>query len=649
MRSNWCLLPVLIPALAVALAGAVPQQQDASLGLRDQEYIFRRDGDHHAHGHGHHAQPIVELNETEVTLYHAPTPPSYWTIDLVDRVPGEKRYPGFMALHALFMGLAFFGALPVGIALRSVKHALHGFTMILFYTFVALGLASSGIYRKLTPNMYEGQKHGVQGYFFLFVACLLSTLDIIALVGRAVSYVKAVRSGEAFSFKAFWRTVILDQEEHIGADGAEYTNLVVEEPEEYDAAELKAKEIEGSEEGSSEPIHVRRARFVEPINTSYIPEEGDDDHHETAQWANSVTRSYPQSANSERTLFGPRSPRTSMHSDETLHDLGHWMNTKKTSLLRRVGRGVFATAERALVFAGLMQVISGIVIYTGGCRQNYINGCLAHLIKGGIFWCYGLVTFARFLGSFSELGWAWNRTPHREYVSAEFVECAVIFTYGITNTWMERFGANPGDPYTTKQVQHISIAVMFWFAGLVGMGIESKRFRRWLASGATAAIPPSSRSQEAIAEPPSYIASFNPFPALCIGITGAAMSAHFQTYLFQVQIHMLWGYLLSAFAVLRCLTYFFLWLGPPRSILPSRPPTEALASFFLACGGLVFMFSTEELTIAAMRQGHDDMMMFLNVAVAITCLACCWTLCIVAFKGWLKSHTHAAVKFHSSA
>ena len=73
----------------------------------------------------------------------------------------------------------------------------------------------------------------------------------------------------------------------------------------------------------------------------------------------------------------------------------------------------------------------------------------------------------------------------------------------------------------------------------------------------------------------------------------------------QVQIHALWGNLLVAFAVLRCLTYFFLWLGPPKSMLPSRPPTEALGSFFLACGGLVFIFSTEEITIAAMRRGRD--------------------------------------------
>ena len=81
--------------------------------------------------------------------------------------------------------------------------------------------------------------------------------------------------------------------------------------------------------------------------------------------------------------------------------------------------------------------------------------------EGGIFWCYGLLTFARFLGTFSEYGWAWNRTPARNanYVSAEFVESLVIFLYGITNTWMERFGIAPGTPFSTKEVQHISIAV----------------------------------------------------------------------------------------------------------------------------------------------------------------------------------------------
>lgn len=101
---------------------------------------------------------------------------------------------------------------------------------------------------------------------------------------------------------------------------------------------------------------------------------------------------------------------------------------------------------------------------------------------------------------------------------------------------MERFGAKPGDAYTTKEIQHISIAVMFWFAGLVGMGLESRRLRRWLAAVATSSLMVSNGNSDDVAEPASYGASFNPFPALVIGVTGAAMSAHFQTYLFQVGV-----------------------------------------------------------------------------------------------------------------
>ena len=203
---------------------------------------------------------------------------------------------------------------------------------------------------------------------------------------------------------------------------------------------------------------------------------------------------------------------------------------------------------------------------------------------------------------------------------------------------MERFGAKPGDPFTTKEIQHIGIAVMFWFAGLVGMGIESKTIRNWLALPASTLASQFQPDSDdiVVTPPPSYRGSFNPFPALVIGVTGLAMAAHAQVYLFQVQIHMLWGQLLAGFALLRFLTYFFLWVSPPKSILPSRPPTEALGAFFLACGGLMFQFSLEELDLAAMRRGHDDMMMFLNVAVAVTCLAFCWVLVIVTFKAWLQ-------------
>lgn len=119
MRSHWRALPFLIPALAAAFVGAAPSAQDtvelaARSGTVVHELIPRDGGHEHGHGHNHHVQPLLELNETEVLLYHQPTPPSYWTIDLVDHDPEHSRYPSLMGLHIIFMSLAFFGALPIG-------------------------------------------------------------------------------------------------------------------------------------------------------------------------------------------------------------------------------------------------------------------------------------------------------------------------------------------------------------------------------------------------------------------------------------------------------------------------------------------------------------------------------------------------------
>lgn len=349
--------------------------------------------------------------------------------------------------------------------------------------------------------------------------------------------------------------------------------------------------------------------------------------------------------------------------------------SSRLDIFRTIVRYTRVVAARSLPVLAFATSYTGLAVYTGSCRGGYKNVCLAHGIKGGIFFWFGLLTFGRYLGAYADCGWAWNKRPsvqaarstsrsqsawRRSMPSAEFVECLVIFIYGVSNTWMERFGAAPGDPYTIKQIQHISIAVMFWFAGLMGMLLETKWIRNMLsfpiAYNHVAAVPlrevrhryrhsTGTRNEGADADldllldaqtqPASYSASFNPFPALVIGITGVAMAAHHQDYQYEVAIHMLWGQLLAGFALLRCLTYFLLWLRPPTaSVLPSRPPTEALAAFSLCCGGLVFMLSSEEVSFAAMRSGYGDFMAILNVAVAVVALLFCWTTVLMMLKGW---------------
>lgn len=109
---------VAVPSLIASPADLAARNPSfgSSFGLSKREDVALfspRDGHEHGHGHGTGA-PIVELNETDVLLGHALTPLSYWSIDIDGYRPGETRHPGLMALHAIMMTLAFFGALPAG-------------------------------------------------------------------------------------------------------------------------------------------------------------------------------------------------------------------------------------------------------------------------------------------------------------------------------------------------------------------------------------------------------------------------------------------------------------------------------------------------------------------------------------------------------
>ena len=64
----------------------------------------------------------------------------------------------------------------------------------------------------------------------------------------------------------------------------------------------------------------------------------------------------------------------------------------------------------------------------------------------------------------------------------------------------------------------IQILYRFWFAGLMGMLLESRRVRRFLAMIVG--------RHEDSREPASYAFSFNPIPGLVI----AVVSMHFQTH-----------------------------------------------------------------------------------------------------------------------
>lgn len=65
---------------------------------------------------------------------------------------------------------------------------------------------------------------------------------------------------------------------------------------------------------------------------------------------------------------------------------------------------------------------------------------------------------------------AWNVKPrsasNRWTPSAEFVESALIFTYGATNIFLEHLGRWGGE-WSFEDLEHISITVLFIGGGLV--------------------------------------------------------------------------------------------------------------------------------------------------------------------------------------
>lgn len=99
------------------------------------------------------------------------------------------------------------------------------------------------------------------------------------------------------------------------------------------------------------------------------------------------------------------------------------------------------------------------------------------------------------------------------------------------------------------------------------------------------------RAEHALREPDTYPFSMNPLPALVILLTGIMMSSHTQESMVSSMVHRQWGNLLTGASVARGATYLLTWLRPPRSVYPSRPPTELLAAFGLIAGGIIFMAS----------------------------------------------------------
>lgn len=320
-----------------------------------------------------------------------------------------------------------------------------------------------------------------------------------------------------------------------------------------------------------------------------------------------------------------------------------------------------------------------------GQGQRVFN-LLAHFIKGEIFLLLGVLSLTRYCGCFSGVGGAWNysfvdfssfSTPsskgadnhansgingigsggsnvkqslwirlHRMVnpnggliCSFEFFESLLIFIYGCSNVFLEHLASTDG-VWKAKDLQHVSIAFMYFGAGLCGLITEYKlsSWRRSLfeknASAEMNKLADNGFSNKLVS--PGF--SPNPFPVFTIFWTGVLMSKHAQPSALSTEIHVQWGSLLTYGSFFRIITFFIMSYYPnaARDIFkPAKPLTELITSFCLICGGMVFMESTDQVIEALAYRGLTPMFT-INVSVGIVSLIMAWIMTLCAVKDWLR-------------
>ncbi len=261
------------------------------------------------------------------------------------------------------------------------------------------------------------------------------------------------------------------------------------------------------------------------------------------------------------------------------------------------------------------------------------------------------------MGCFADLGWAWNLKPTRTEVgqwksnipSAEFTESFVIWLYGASHIFLEHLGAW-GHEWSAQDFEHVSIAVMFFGGGLCGMLAESSSVRRFLNTDVdempTRTDIDLKEALELRAMPKQYTTSLNPVPALIIILLGIMMSSHHQDSMVATQVHSQWGILLVGFGLARICTYMLMFLSPPKSVYPTRPPTELVASFCLISGGIIFCASARDIVHYMERTGLMAMFV-LTVTCGFTAFIMAYEIIVLSLKGWAtrKERKSSALKY----
>ncbi|KAI5204809.1 hypothetical protein E4T39_03445 [Aureobasidium subglaciale] len=541
-------------------------------------------GDEHEHSGMAMNMESMHINTTMGAVTASAAPTNYF------------RYPefaGWLYAHIALMTIAWAVVLPLAVVFSIARSRFTLPTQFAFLAVNALGLFTSIVYDAKTPDLYPNNAHHKMGW--------------------AVTCIAVVWFLMTFGNLYMARTEKAERRHAMTTDNIAQYDRLQEHRWSGDSSHDSATLCSGSRSPSSDSISLHK--FEDP---------GDDEEENVG----SEEQGFIQRNKVDRFL-SRKIPRISF---------GRALTAFRT---------VHTLIERCMPVLGFVGLISGGVVSGGLYRDRLIFSGLAHAVKGGIFFWYGILTLGRWMGAFSDFGWAWNVKPRQPMVSrfaaglpsAEFVESFVIWLYGASNVFLEHLNAW-GKPWSAQDLEHVSITIMFFGGGLMGMLIESDKVRNLFNTSVSTwqeeAAHYGDAAEKQLLEwdlPKTYKTSLNPMPGLVIMLLGMSMSGHHQHSMVSTMMHQQWGTLFMGFAMARAATYILLFLAPPKSFFPSRPPTELVAAFCLISGGMIFMGSSTDAVKTIEDNGLDAMFLFV-VAMGMTALVMSWTAICFALKGW---------------
>ncbi|KAI1294130.1 hypothetical protein F5Y03DRAFT_410976 [Xylaria venustula] len=513
--------------------------------------------------------------------------------------------------HIAIMVIGWVFVLPTAVMLSIARSRYTLAVQFLFLLTNAIGVLVGIVYNANTPDLYPNNAHHKLGWLVTWV---VGAQVLVGLVGRVAGRMRkasrpSLRQGEEQSFIPV-STEAMAEHHRINRD----------------TFSSPYRQSNDSGQGTERNTESLRSNSLSTMVGQESPIELDD------------RRRHYEDDEDDYSAFKP----AEMHSSSAAQSWVAKVAGKISDKAWKVIMLGYGFVDRTILILGYITLCTGLITYARFFEGHEVFSGLAHWIKGGIFFWYGILTLGRWSGSFGELGWAWNVRPKQSSQkwrpSAEFVEGALIFTYGSTNVFLEHLGSSDSK-FSSQDLEHVSITVLFIGGGLLAMLIESTRIRDLLNTTtveASLSHPSHAYNDEerAALEPPKqYEFSINPIPALVILLLGIMMSSHTQQTMISSMVHKQWGNLLTGASFARGFTYVLLYLKPPRSVLPSRPPTELLTAFGLIAGGTIFMASSGD-TVAGMIHYDLDAMFFYTVTMGLVGVLMAWIVLLLAFKGW---------------